>query len=504
VSDLALQMVNITKRYGNVIANDRVSIDLQKGEILGLLGENGTGKTTLMKILFGLIQPDEGKIVIDRAELKVSNPQVASAMGIGMVHQHFSLSPDLTVSENIVLGLEPTRKWLLYDYQKTYKITRELCNRFGLEVDPLSPVKKLSLAHQQRVEILKALYRQAKILILDEPTAVLAPQEIEDLFRVIRELSRKGLSVIFISHKLVELLRLADRAIVMRKGKIVGNKFIVDTTEQELAHLMVGREISSNKKHLLNKTGNEVLKLESVVVSERGIHKLKEVSLAVHEGEIVGVAGVDGNGQTELEKAILGLIPVNSGSILLYGEEIKSCSTRFRLKKGIRYIPPDRQNQALLLEFNLADNLILGTHWHRPIAKLGWLKPKLILDNAKKLLHRFDVRLPDPFLAARSLSGGNQQKLVLARNLGAKPKLLIASQPIRGLDVGAIDFVHREIRTLQDYNGAILLISLDLDELIKLSSRIIVLYRGSIVAEFNQKEFDKTQIGMFMVSGQSS
>lgn len=502
MADLALQMVNISKRYGNVVANDSVSIDLHKGEVLGLLGENGTGKTTLMKILFGLIQPDEGKIVIDRDEVRFLNPRVASAKGIGMVHQHFSLSPELTVAENIVLGLEPTRKWLLYDYQKAYKKTLELCKRFGLEVDPLSSVRKLSLAHQQRVEILKALYRKAKVLILDEPTAVLAPQEIEDLFRVILELSSQGLSVIFISHKLVELLRLADRAIVMRKGKVVGNKLLGDTTEEELTHLMVGREISSSKKQLLDKTGKEVLKIENVIVSERGIHKLKEVSLAVHEGEILGVAGVDGNGQTELEKAILGLIRVNSGSILLYGKEIKSYSTRYRLKKGIRYIPPDRQNQALLLEFNLADNLILGTHWHGPIAKFGWLKPKLILEHAKKLLQRFDVRPPDPFLPASSLSGGNQQKLILARNLGAKPKLLLASQPIRGLDVGAIDFVHREIFNLKDHNGAVLLISLDLDELIKLSSRIVVLYRGSIVAMFNRKEFDKTQIGMYMVSGQ--
>lgn len=494
-------MRDITKRFGTLLANDRVTLELQPGEILGLLGENGAGKTTLMRILFGLLQPDKGQIFIDGKGVRIPNPRAANELGIGMVHQHFSLALSLSVGENIVLGREPTRLGLL-DKSRIDRETIGLCKRTGLEVDPRATVESLSVAYQQRVEILKILYRDVRILILDEPTAVLAPQSVDDLFGVIRRLTQSGMSVIFISHKLSEVMSLADRAMVLRRGSVVGNVPVASTTESELSRLMIGHKVAATA-YKSSKTTDEPLILELNKVSvedQRGLVMLEQVSFHVHRGEVLGVAGVEGNGQRELEGVVIGVARAKSGSIRFMGEDITRTSPRRRLERGIWFIPPDRHDQGLLLDSPLTENLVLGAHWRAPASRGLWLQPASILGLAKQLIGRFDLRAKSPLVLARQLSGGNQQKLIVARVLGHDPVLLLASQPTRGIDVASIQFVHREILELRA-KAAVLIISYDLDELLKLCDRLLVLYRGRVVAQFKRPEFDKEQIGLCMLRG---
>ena len=497
-----IQMEGISKRYGQLLANDNIALELHEGEILGLLGENGAGKTTLMKILFGLLQPDSGEIFVNGERVKLSNPKVAAQHGIGMVHQHFSLSPALTVAENIVLGEEP-RRFGFYDVTSAVRKTEELCAQVGLEVDSNSPVASLSVAEQQRVEILKALYRNVKVLILDEPTAVLAPQSIDDLFLVVQRLTDQGLSVIFITHKLKEVMSLADRVTILRKGTVVGNVTTENATESEMARLVVGHDVTAADYNATRSDyGESLLEVNNVTVEdERGISKLTDVSITIRKSEILGIAGVEGNGQAELEQIIIGLSRAKSGSVRFKGEDISQTRPRSRLESGLWFIPSDRHHQGLMLDRPLTENLILGSHWRSPNSQSFWLQPGSILKMSGELMHRFDVRAEDPTVLARQLSGGNQQKLVVARALGHDPEFLLAAQPTRGIDVAALDFVHRQLLALRKASGAILLISFDLDELLKLSDRIAVLYGGQIVAEFDRDDFDKERIGLFMVGG---
>ena len=498
----ALRMIGIRKCYGNLLANDNVSLELGKSEVLGLLGENGAGKTTLMQVLFGLIEADDGEIYIQGKRVDISNPRIAAHHGVGMVHQHFSLSPELTVTENVVLGEEPSR-FGLYDYKRAENEVKILSERIKLDVDLRDKVKTLSVANQQKVEIMKALYRGAQILILDEPTASLAPQSVGELFQIIRKLSSQGIAVIFITHKLKEVLSIADRLIILRAGKIVGQFSPKGITENKIARLMVGHEVEvtplSQRKIQKPKP---VLRIQNAeLVGDRDENILRNINLSVNQGEILGVAGVAGNGQEELEKVIIGLNQVDAGTIIMGREEITTNSPRERLEKGLWFIPPDRHKQGLVLSFPLTENLILGSHWLPPVSKNFFLQPKHILQITEELIERFSIRASGPRAKAQSLSGGNQQKLVVARSIGHKPKLLLASQPTRGIDVVSTEYVHQELLKLREAGGAIVLISFDLDELLKLSDRIVVIFQGEIVLKVNREEFDKEEIGLFMIRG---
>src|SRR5215216_1157333 len=495
---VVLEMRGITKTFGPVKANDNISITLHRGEILGLLGENGAGKSTLMKILYGLYKPDSGSIFIDGEEVEIHDPKDAVSRGIGMVHQHFTLIPPLTVAENIVLGAEP-RKGVSLDLEGAVKATEELSERYGLVVDPRSRVADLSVGVQQRVEILKTLYREARILVLDEPTAVLTPQETEDLFSVLKELVADGLSIIFITHKLGELLGVGDRITIIRDGRVVGTVDASKTNEGELARLMVGREVLLRVEKEETKTGGEtrLAAEELVVFSNTGAKAVDGVSLEVRAGEILGVAGVDGNGQTELAEALAGIRFVESGRVYLDGEDLTSLGADARQERGLAYVPEDRASKGLVLDFHLYENNTLKTYDEPPYSRWGWIFPKIMRRRAAVTLRDYDVRPPDPDARASSLSGGNQQKAVLARELSGDPGVIVASQPTRGVDVGAIEFIHRQILEQRSEGKAILLSSLELEEVRSLSDRIIVLYRGRIVGEVGPDATDE-ELGLLM------
>jgi ABC-type uncharacterized transport system ATPase subunit len=496
-----LELRGVTKRFPGVVANDHVDFDLRRGEVHALLGENGAGKTTLMNILYGLYHADEGEIRIRGKRVEFNSPREAIAHGIGMVHQHFMLIPVMTVAENIVLATEPTHGGILLDYGAAAARVRDLSKTFGFEIDPDAPVESITVGQQQRVEILKALYRGAEILILDEPTAVLTPQEAKELFQILGSLKQEGMSIIFISHKLNEVLEIADRITVLRRGKKIETVPREGATETGLARLMVGREVLLRVEKKPAEPGKRLLGVEDLVVAdERGLLAVRDVSFEVRAGEIVGIAGVDGNGQRELIDAITGLRKATSGRVLVEGADQSGVSAKRRLERWLGHIPEDRQRRGLVLEFSLAENLALHDYDRAPLSRFGWLSPRRLDDWARKLLEEFDVRGGGPQTRAANLSGGNQQKVVVAREVGRNPRVLVAAQPTRGLDVGAIEFIHRRLVEERDEGRAVLLLSLELDEILSLSDRILVIYEGQIVGEYSP-DTSEEELGIAMTGG---
>jgi ABC-type uncharacterized transport system ATPase subunit len=495
-----LELKGITKRFPGIVANDHVDFELANGEVHALLGENGAGKSTLMNILYGLYHPDEGQIRLRGKSVRIHSPREAIDLGIGMVHQHFMLIPVMTVAENIVLHTEPHNGPFL-DIEEAEERVRKISQQFGLAVRPEARVESISVGMQQRVEILKALYRGAEILILDEPTAVLTPQEAQELFEILESLKAEGKSIIFISHKLNEVLEVAERITVLRRGKTIETVPRAGATEEGLARLMVGREVLLRVDKPPAEPKETLLEVDDLhVLDERGLETVRGVSFEVHGGEIVGLAGVDGNGQSELIDAITGLRKAQSGRILVAGKEVTSAAARECLDAGVGHIPEDRQIRGLVLDFSLAENLALHDYRHEPDSRWGWLFPRRMVARAKKLLMEFDVRGGGPQTLAASLSGGNQQKVVVAREVARNPRVLVAAQPTRGLDVGAIEFVHRRLVEERDENRAILLVSFELEEILSLSDRILVIYEGEIVAEFSP-DVSEEEIGIAMIGG---
>jgi simple sugar transport system ATP-binding protein len=495
-----LELKGITKRFPGVVANDHVDFELAKGEVHALLGENGAGKSTLMNILYGLYHPDEGEIMLHGEPIRIDSPRAAIDAGIGMVHQHFMLIPVMSVAENIVLAVEPHRGPFM-DLRAANEKVREISERFGLAVRPEAKIESISVGMQQRVEILKALYRGAEILILDEPTAVLTPQEALELFQIIRSLQAEGKSIIFITHKLGEVLAIAERVTVLRRGKTIETVPREGATEEGLARLMVGREVLLQVEKTPAHPGGPLLTVEDLRVrDERGLEAVGGVSLEVRSGEIVGIAGVDGNGQTELVEAITGLRRSESGRIVAAGEDVTHESARECLDAGVGHIPEDRQRRGLVLDFSLAENIALHDFREEPDSKWGWLYPKRLVARAARLLKEFDVRGGGPQTPAGSLSGGNQQKVVVAPEVSRDPKVLVAAQPTRGLDVGAIEFVHRRLVAERDEGRAILLVSFELDEILSLADRILVIYEGEIVGEYTP-DVSEQELGIAMTGG---
>ena len=493
-----LEMRDITKTFGPVKANDNISLRLGRGEILGLLGENGAGKSTLMKILYGLYRPDSGTVIVEGEPVQIRDPKDAVSRGIGMVHQHFTLIPPLTVAENIVLGAEPSRGGSL-DMTRAVRETGELAERYGLKVDPRSKVADLSLGVRQRVEILKALYRHARILVLDEPTAVLTPLETEDLFSTLKDLVADGLSIVLITHKLGELLGVSDEITIIRDGKVVDTVQTEGTTEAQLARLMVGREVLLRVEKGGAEVGETRLAAEDLVVNaSTGAVAVNGVSLEVRAGEILGIAGVDGNGQTELAEALAGTRRSESGRVSLDGRDITRLGSNARQELGLAYVPEDRGAKGLVQDFKLYENNALKTYDQAPFSRFGWIFPKVMRRRAAENLQAYDVRPPDPDARAGSLSGGNQQKAVLARELSGDPGVIIAAQPTRGVDVGAIEFIHRRLIEEREKGKAILLISLELEEVRSLSDRIVVMYDGGIVGELDAADATDERLGLLM------
>ena len=496
-----LELRGITKRFPGVLANDHVDLDLRRGEVHALLGENGAGKSTLMNILYGLYRPDEGEILLHGEPADISSPHGAIAAGIGMVHQHFMLIPVMTVAENIVLASEPRRNGVLLDTAAAEGRVRELAEQFSFHIDPHARVRDITVGQQQRVEILKALYRGADILILDEPTAVLTPQEAVELFEILKRLVAEGMSVIFISHKLNEVLEIANRITVLRRGRKVDTIDRAGATEAMLARMMVGRDVLLRVDKAAPKPGDVLLEVDDLHVhDDRGLEAVRGVSFSVRAGEIVAIAGVDGNGQTELIDAITGLRKPSSGTITVAGEDLTGASAHAFLQHGLGHIPEDRHRRGLVLEFSLAENLVLHDYAKEPFATNGFLHPARILGAARKLLHEFDVRGGTPETRTSALSGGNQQKVVVAREVARDPKVLIAAQPTRGLDVGAIEFVHRRLVEERDEGRAVLLVSLELEEVLSLADRILVVYEGSVVGEY-EPSVSEEELGIAMTGG---
>jgi len=497
-----LELREITKVFPDVVADDRVSLSLARGEVLALLGENGAGKSTLMNVVYGLMSSDGGEVLVDGANVDIKTPRQAIDLGIGMVHQHFMLVDTLTVTENIVLGREPAGFGGVIRFGEARRDVTGLSAKYGLKVDPDAKVADLTVGMQQRVEILKALFQGARILILDEPTAVLSPPEVRELFAVMRSLVAEGLSIILITHKLDEVLAIADRIAVMRDGKLVGETTPAGSDEASLARLMVGRDVVLRVDKKPGHPRAKVLAVDGLEVDdERGLAAVRGVSFDVCGGEVVAIAGVDGNGQRELVEAIVGLRKPKAGTISLDGTDITHLGTRKTIEAGVSHVPEDRQRRGLVLEFDLAENLDLGDHHLAPYSFNGILNPAAITAEAKQRIHDYDVRTPSEKVLAGNLSGGNQQKLVLARELGRDPKLLIAAQPTRGLDVGAIEFVHRRVLEQRDAGKAVLLVSFELEEVLALADRILVIYEGEIVHEFAGDEATEERLGLYMTGG---
>ncbi|KXG78879.1 Galactose/methyl galactoside import ATP-binding protein MglA [Thermotalea metallivorans] len=499
---VVVEMKNIVKKFGDFTANDHIDLKVHKGEIHALLGENGAGKSTLMNILYGLYMPTSGEIYIQGQKVDVKNPNVAIAHGIGMVHQHFMLVKPFTVAENIVLGMEPTGAFNKLNIKKAIEDVRALSEQYGLHVDPEAKIEDISVGMQQRVEILKALYRGAEILILDEPTAVLTPQEIRELIVIMKNLTSQGKSIIIITHKLKEIKACADYCTIIRRGKRIDTVDVSQTDENQLASMMVGREVSFAVEKGPVKPSDIVLKVEGLVVEDnRGYEVVKGLNLEVRAGEIVGIAGVDGNGQTELIEAITGLRKVKSGKVWINGVDITNRTPREIFEAGVSNIPEDRQKHGLVLDFTVAENMVLENYRKEPFSKGIRLNYDKIRSFAEELMEKFDVRPRNKELKARALSGGNQQKVIIAREVTNDPDLLIAAQPTRGLDVGAIEFVHRALVDQRDRNKAVLLVSFELDEIMNVSDRISVIYEGKIVGTVNAKETDENELGLMMAGG---
>ena len=505
-NEIVLHAKDITKRFPGVLANDHVEFDLRRGEIHALLGENGAGKSTLMNILYGLHKPDEGEVFVEGKPMQLNSSRDAIHHGIGMVHQHFMLIPVFTVTENIMLGAEtdhrdaPNEQPLVkLDRKEVSQKVRELSKQYGLDVDPEAIVGDLPVGVQQRVEIVKALYRKAKILILDEPTAVLTPQEAEDLTEIMHELTERGVSIIFITHKLKEVLAIADRITVMRAGRVVGSTTPKESNEQKLASMMVGREVILTVQKKPAQPGEEILQVHDLRVRDiRNLEAVSGVSFSVRAGEVLGIAGVQGNGQTELAEALTGLRHIESGRFSMGGTDLTGKPPRVITETGLGHIPEDRQRHGLVLSYSIADNMVLCDYYRPPFGKRGIIQQKELDENARKLVKEFDVRTPSPFTAAGKLSGGNQQKVIVARELSREVKLVIASQPTRGLDVGSIEYIHKEIIIMRDRGVAVLLVSAELDEILSLSDRIAVMYRGQIVETLDRKDATREQLGLLM------
>ena len=496
-----LELRGITKRFPGVLANDHVDFDLNRGEVHALLGENGAGKSTLMNILYGLYHPDEGEILFNGKQVTIDSPGAAIDLGIGMVHQHFMLIPVMTVAENIVLASEPKKGGVFLDYDAAVKRVRDLAASFNFAIDPDAKVQGITVGQQQRVEILKALYRGAEVLILDEPTAVLTPQEADELFGILQTLQREGLSIIFISHKLREVLEIAERITVLRRGKKIDTVPREGATQDTLARLMVGREVLLRVDKTPAQPGEPLLDVQDLSVrDDRGLEAVRGVSFRVGAAEIVGLAGVDGNGQTELIDALTGLRPPEGGTVVVGGKDLTEANAHEHLDSGMGHIPEDRHRRGLVLEFSLAENLALHDYDKEPFSRFGWMRPGRIVSSARKLLKEFDVRGGMPHTRASALSGGNQQKVVVAREVSRDPRVLVAAQPTRGLDVGAIEFVHRRLVEERDEGRAVFLVSLEIDEILSLSDRILVIYEGKIVEEYGP-DVTEQQLGIAMTGG---
>ena len=499
----AIEMLNITKRFPGIVANDNITLQLKKGEIHALLGENGAGKSTLMSVLFGLYQPEEGEIRKDGKKVTINNPNDANDLGIGMVHQHFKLVECFSVLDNIVLGVETTKNGLL-KMDEAKKKVMELSEKYGLIVDPDALIEDISVGMQQRTEILKMLYRDNEILIFDEPTAVLTPQEIKELMQIMKNLAKEGKSILFISHKLAEIMEVADRCSVLRKGKYIGTVDIKDATPESLSSMMVGRDVNFKVEKSEAEPREEVLHIEKLNVMCDLHDKLgvKDVSFNVKAGEIVCIAGIDGNGQRELVYGITGLRNAVSGKILLEGKAVTNLSIRERNVSGISHIPEDRHKHGLVLDYSLEDNIVLQRYFEPEFSgkgPLGFLKRKNIRKYAEKLIDEYDIRSGQGAITmARSMSGGNQQKAIIAREVDNESKLLVAVQPTRGLDVGAIENIHKQLVKHRDAGNAVLLVSFELDEVMNVSDRILVMYEGEIVGEFNPKNVTVEELGLYM------
>ena len=497
----AIEMLNITKRFPGIVANDNITLQLKKGEIHALLGENGAGKSTLMSVLFGLYQPEEGVIKKDGQVVEIRDPNDANALGIGMVHQHFKLVECFTVLDNIIMGVEPCKYGFLQKAEAREKVVA-LSEKYGLHVDPDALVEDITVGMQQRTEILKMLYRENEILIFDEPTAVLTPQEIEELMQIMRNLAAEGKSILFISHKLNEIMSVADRCSVLRKGKYIGTVNIKDTTREELSRMMVGRDVEFVVHKEPAKPGKTILEVEGLTVASKthSNNAVKGVSFTVRAGEIVCIAGIDGNGQTELVYGLAGLEPLKGGKITLEGQNITHAPIRKRSILGMSHIPEDRHKHGLVLDYTLEDNMVLQRYFEPEfVSKAGFLKRKAIREYANRLIEQYDVRSGQgPVTVARSMSGGNQQKAIVAREIDKDPELLIAVQPTRGLDVGAIEYIHKQIVAQRDTGKGVLLVSLELDEVMSLSDRILVMYEGEIVGQLDPKTTTVEELGLYM------
>lgn len=497
-ADIALELKGITKRFPGVVANDSISFQLKRGEIHALLGENGAGKSTLMSIVFGLYQPDEGEIYVNGQKEVIDSPNKAIDLGIGMVHQHFKLVEPFTVTENIILGMEP-KKGMKIDIKGASAQVKKLSEQYKLDVDPMATIESISVGMQQRVEIIKTLYRGADILIFDEPTAVLTPQEISELLEIMRRLVAEGKSIVLITHKLKEIMEIADTCTIIRRGKVIESVEVAKTNPQELAEKMVGKAVNFKTEKQAAKPEDVLLEVKDLVVeSGKGKNAVDGLSFSVRAGEIVGIAGVDGNGQTELIEAITGMRNIRSGEVLLHGQSVTNQSPRVISESGLSHIPQDRHKHGLVLDFTVSENIILQTYNHPELSQRGFINEKARDEMAERLVKEFDVRTPSIDTKVRSMSGGNQQKIIIAREIDKKPEVLIAAQPTRGLDVGAIEFVHKQLIAQRDQGKAVLLISFELEEILNVADRILVLFGGQIVGETTPESTNDRQLGLMM------
>lgn len=497
--EYVVEMLNIRKEFPGIVANDNITLQLKEGEIHALLGENGAGKSTLMGMLFGMYKPDRGSIKVRGKEVKISNPNIANDLGIGMVHQHFKLVDNFTVTENIILGCEP-KKGLTVDIKKAAKKIEDLSKQYGLNVDPYAKIEDISVGMQQRVEILKMLYRNANVLIFDEPTAVLTPSEIDELISIMKNMTKEGKSIILITHKLREIKEAANRCTVIRRGKYIGTVDVKDATEADMAKMMVGREVSFKVEKVEAKPKDVVVKIENLSVNNnKKVLGLKNFSLDIRAGEIVGIAGVEGNGQTELVEALTGMRNIESGNIIFKGKNIVKESIRQRIDDGMAHIPEDRHKRGLILDYTMEDNMVLKAYRNKPFSKNGLINRAKISEYAKKIIETFDVRSGEGGKSiARSLSGGNQQKGVIGREIESDPDFLIAVQPTRGLDVGSIEYIHKRLVEQRDLGKAVLLVSLELDEVLNVSDRIAVVNNGELIGIVNANETNENEVGLMM------
>ena len=505
-NDYIIEMLGITKEFPGIKANDNINLQVKRGEIHALLGENGAGKSTLMSILFGLYQPTSGIIKKNGKEVQINSPNDANELNIGMVHQHFKLVECFSVLDNIILGVEPT-KGLFLEKKGARRKVLELSEKYGLKVDPDALISDITVGMQQRTEILKMLYRDNEVLIFDEPTAVLTPQEISELMKIMKNLAKEGKSILFITHKLNEIMEVADRCTILRRGKYIGTVNIADTSKEELSKMMVGRNVSFTVDKKEKQIGDTVLKVEHLTVPSKAHsnNAVKDVSFNVRKGEIVCIAGIDGNGQSELVQGLTGLEKISGGTISFNGQDITKASIRDKSKLGMSHIPEDRHKHGLVLDYTLEQNMVLQRYWQPDFQAGGFIKAKAVRDYAEKLIEQYDVRSGQgPVTVARSMSGGNQQKAIIAREIDKDPDLLVAVQPTRGLDVGAIEFIHKQLVVQRDKGKAVLLISFELDEVMDVSDRILVMYEGELVGQFDPKQITVEELGLYMAGAKRS